>query len=39
MQVDSNSSFYIKAQEQTEADVDTWTRLSTPVSKTAGATR
>lgn len=35
MQVDSFLCFYLKAQEETETHVDTWTKMSTPVSKPA----
>lgn len=34
MQVDSNSTFYIKAQNKTGKHVDMWTDMSTTVSKT-----
>lgn len=37
MQVDSFSSSYTKAQQETETHVDVWTELSTPVGKHADA--
>lgn len=36
MQVDSNSTYYIKAQYETGRHVDVWTHLSTSASKTTG---
>lgn len=33
MQVDSFSSYYLKAQEETGTHVDVWTEMSTPCSK------
>lgn len=39
MQVDSNSTFYIKAQEETGRHVDMWTDLSTTASKTTAMTQ
>lgn len=38
MQVDSNSTFYIKAQETNQTHVDMWTHLSTSASNLAGPT-